>query len=293
MSNKKVGLTGGLQFYASATHPVTCTPTQLGYTYLNSSDNTLYICNDAGFFPIALVVAPGSSKEAALPSCKDILAKAPLAKDGVYWINPGGGPAFQAFCDMTTSGGGWTRCLAHRYMPKLPASYQKTWISTNWNTAGSTVLDDGPAGSNYGNFCPVLAGAATQMYGRARYPSGFGGDFETNPLALPKNFFDATSQVVASGAGSHGIGKDNGTSGQGHNGIGCTSSYTGNKNQGIHALCLSNGSKFQAQHTGWTSGQYPGSCPDSSNQPCTCTQGEYCGGSNPKEMDIVMALYLR
>ncbi|MBM4344497.1 MAG: proprotein convertase P-domain-containing protein [Deltaproteobacteria bacterium] len=293
VSNKKVALTGGLQFHAAATHPVTCTPAQLGFTYLNTADSALYICNGTGFFPIALVVAPGSSKEAALPSCKDVLAKAPLAKDGVYWINPGGGQAFQAFCDMTTAGGGWTRCLAHRYMPKLPGSYQKTWISTQWNTNNTTVFDDGPSGSSYGNFCPAVAGAATQIYGRARYPAGFGGDFETNPLALPKNFFDATSQVVATGAGNHGIGKDNGTNGQGHYGLGCGTSYAGNKNQGIHALCLSNGAKYQAQHTGWTSGQYPGSCPDSSSQPCTCTQGDYCGGSNPKEMDIVMALYVR
>ena len=28
--------------------------------------------------------------------------------DGIYWIDPDGTGAFEVFCDMTSSGSGWT-----------------------------------------------------------------------------------------------------------------------------------------------------------------------------------------
>jgi len=55
------------------------------------------------------VIAPtGASPTCAGSSCLAILDAGYSTGDGTYWIDPTGANTFQALCDMTTEGGGYT-----------------------------------------------------------------------------------------------------------------------------------------------------------------------------------------
>lgn len=62
-------------------------------------------CNDS----ISSATHIGSHSSCARASCKAIHTENAALPTGNYWIQPNSSQAYAAYCDMSTSGGGWTR----------------------------------------------------------------------------------------------------------------------------------------------------------------------------------------
>jgi hypothetical protein len=285
------GVSGDVQVGASGVCAATGDAGRLRF-----DSGALQVC-DGVRWKTVLATGPGSGldRASAGKTCKEIHASYPSFASGVYWIDPDGdtdpSDAFEAWCDMSTNNGGWTLCLSSRYFAgSKPSGWAKnTWISTAWNT-GTTVFARDYTQSGHGNFCPLLTSGVTEMYGAVTYnPASGWVNFTTNPITYSSTLFASAANGTFTTSG-HSIGIDSNQ--RGIYGGNCDTEYTSNTFQNMQSLCIENGSRWQAQHTGWTCGSYA-SCSDSCNQPCYCTPGDYCGGSNNYERDIVMAVYLR
>ena len=98
------------------------------------------------------------------PSCKAIKTADPMAKDGIFNIDPdGNGPvaAFDVYCDMTTDGGGWTLVLKADGSKANFLYDNVIWTNNALLNAGMTALDRNEAKFSSWNTVPftdVLVG---------------------------------------------------------------------------------------------------------------------------------------
>lgn len=120
----------------------------------------------------------GTTPSASLPSCAAIHQANPDLPDGMYSIDPDGdgdGAPFDAFCDMTNEGGGWT-LVTERWI-SLERANKATVVKTTDSRGGvafQIFMNEGGCGSGIGAGHQVLF-ANRPAWSKIRFKASFAG----------------------------------------------------------------------------------------------------------------------
>ncbi len=110
----------------------TCDSSVEGTLRYNTTDKQIEFCDGSDW--VTGQPKLGSADDPAF-SCKEILDAGDSEGSGEYWVLRQGSPV-RTWCDMTTDGGGWTRCASQNF-GTTGRYLGHTALTTDWGTVGS------------------------------------------------------------------------------------------------------------------------------------------------------------